>query len=40
MEPYWRTFMGSERELFARYRSRQRADVVVDGTGATPPVVR
>ena len=40
MEPQWRTFMGSERELFARFRSRERADVLADGTGATPPVVR
>jgi uridine kinase len=37
MEPCWRGFMESERELFARYRSRERADVLVDGTGARPP---
>ena len=40
MEPHWRTFMGSEREWFTRHRSRERADVLVDGTGARPPVVR
>ena len=40
MESYWRTFMGSERELFARHRARERADVLVDGTGARPPLVR
>jgi uridine kinase len=40
MEPHWRTFMGAERELFARFRSRERADVLVDGTGVRPPVVR
>ena len=32
--------MADERALFARERIRERADVVVDGTGARPPVVR
>ena len=32
--------MLDERELFARDRIRERADVVVDGTGRRPPVVR
>ena len=36
----WRQFMLDERELFARDRIRERADVVVDGTGTRPPVVR
>ena len=36
----WRQFMLDERELFARDGTRERADVVVDGTGRTPPVVR
>ena len=36
----WRQFMLDERELFARDRIRERADVVVDGTGRRPPVVR
>jgi len=39
MEPFWRTFMGQERELFARHRTQERADVLVDGTGVRPPVV-
>jgi len=40
MEHHWRQFMVDERALFARDRSRERADVLVDGTGARPPVVR
>ncbi len=36
----WRQFMLDERELFARDRIRERADVVVDGTGRAAPVVR
>jgi uridine kinase len=40
MEQHWRQFMVDERELFDRDRSRERADVVVDGTGARPPVLR
>jgi len=39
MQEHWRTFMGDERALFARDRSRERADIVVDGTGRTPPAV-
>ena len=40
MEEHWRQFMADERELFARERTRERADVLVDGTGARAPVVR
>ncbi len=40
MREHWLTFMHDERALFARERIRERADVVVDGTGARPPVVR
>ena len=40
MREQWRQFMVDERELFARDRTRERADVLVDGTGARPPVVR
>jgi uridine kinase len=40
MQDHWRQFVLDERELFARDRTRERADVVVDGTGRTPPVVR
>jgi uridine kinase len=36
----WRQFVLDERELFAREGTRDRADVLVDGTGRTPPVVR
>ena len=36
----WLVFMDDERELFARERTRERADVLVDGTGRRPPVVR
>ena len=36
----WRQFMLDEEELFVRDRIRERADVLVDGTGARPPVVR
>jgi len=39
MQEHWRTFMGDERALFARDRTRERADIVVDGTGRTPPAV-
>jgi uridine kinase len=35
---HWLTFMDDEQELFARERIRERADVVVDGTGSQPPV--
>jgi uridine kinase len=40
MEEHWRTFMSDEQVLFARERTRERADVLVDGTGARAPVVR
>jgi cytidylate kinase len=40
MEQHWRRFMLDERELFDRDRSRERADVLVDGTGARAPVLR
>jgi uridine kinase len=40
MEPEWREFMPAEREIFARDHTLERADVLVDGTGANPPVVR
>ncbi|GAB3262015.1 uridine kinase family protein [Nocardioides dilutus] len=40
LEPEWREFMPAEREIFARDRTFERADVLVDGTGARPPVVR
>jgi uridine kinase len=35
----WLTWMADEARLHARERTRERADVLVDGTGATPPVV-
>jgi uridine kinase len=37
---HWRQFTLDEQLLFARDGSRDRADVVVDGTGSRPPVVR
>jgi uridine kinase len=40
MEEHWRQFMLDERQLFAREGTRERADVVVDGTGRAAPVVR
>jgi len=39
MRDHWLTFMADERALFARDGIRERADVLVDGTGARPPVV-
>jgi uridine kinase len=35
----YQQFMVDERELFTRDRTRERADVLVDGTGASPPVI-
>jgi cytidylate kinase len=35
---HWRTFMLDERALFLRERTRERAHVLVDGTGRVPPV--
>jgi len=40
MRDHWLTFMTDERALFARERTRERADVLVDGTGVHPPVTR
>jgi uridine kinase len=40
MEQHWRQFMVDEEALFAHDRTRERADVVVDGTGARPPELR
>ena len=40
LEDHWRTFMADERTLFARDRIRERADVVVDGTGRSAPTLR
>jgi uridine kinase len=40
METHWRQFMLDERELFARDRIPERADVLVDGSGGSGPVVR
>jgi uridine kinase len=39
MEPQWRQFMRAEAGVFPAHRTRERADVVVDGTGVSPPVV-
>jgi uridine kinase len=39
MQPQWRQFAIDERALFARERTRERADVLVDGTGNRPPVI-
>lgn len=39
LRPQWERFMADEERLFAREHTRERADVVVDGTGATDPVV-
>jgi hypothetical protein len=40
MEPQWRQFMLDEAEVFRGHRTRERADVLVDGTGVRPPVLR
>ena len=40
MREHWLTFMADERALFAAERTRERADVLVDGTGREPPVLR
>lgn len=39
MQEHWRTFMADEVALFARDRTRERADLLVDGTGSRPPTV-
>lgn len=36
----WLHWMAQEDQLFAEERTETRADVLVDGTGATPPVLR
>jgi cytidylate kinase len=40
MSEHWQQFMLDERALFAADRSAERADVLVDGTGSSPPLVR
>lgn len=40
LQEHWRRWTVDEDALFARDRVAERADVVVDGTGLTPPVVR
>ncbi len=40
LRAHWEQFMHDERALFAADRARERADVLVDGTGSRPPVVR
>ena len=37
---HWLAWMAEEEQLFAERRTAERADVVVDGTGAATPVVR
>jgi cytidylate kinase len=39
MRERWLTFMGDEAALFAGDGTRERADVLVDGTGAQGPVI-
>lgn len=39
MEEHWRRFMSEEVDLFAAHRTRERADVIADGTGTTAPRV-
>ena len=38
--PHWKRWMVDEADLFERERPADRADMLVDGTGRTPPVVR
>lgn len=40
MREHWLGFMRDEAQMFAAHRTRERSDVVVDGTGAVAPVVR
>ena len=40
MRSHWLTWMEDEEAVHARERTRERADVLVDGTGATAPVLR
>lgn len=37
---HWLTWMEDEEAVHAREHTRERADVLVDGTGASPPVLR
>ncbi|HET7357644.1 MAG TPA: 4-amino-4-deoxy-L-arabinose transferase [Nocardioidaceae bacterium] len=37
---HWLTWMQDEDAVHARERTRERADILVDGTGGTPPVLR
>ena len=37
--PYWEAWAAAEATLFAEHRTRERADVVVDGTAGGPPYV-
>lgn len=37
---HWLTWMSDEDGVHARERTRERADILVDGTGHTPPVIR
>jgi uridine kinase len=39
MRQHWLTFMDDERALFEREGTRERADVVVDGSGVQLPVI-
>ncbi len=39
VEANWRQFMTDEAAVFTRERTRERADVVVDGTGERPPTI-
>lgn len=38
--PYWVAWAAAEERLFAEQRTRERADLVVDGTGEPPQAVR
>lgn len=40
LQAQWRGWMRDEDELYAREGTAARADIIVDGTGATPPTVR
>ena len=40
MREPWLVFMEDERAVFEQDRTRERADVLVDGTGRRPPQVR
>ena len=37
---HWLPWLEDEEAVYARERTRERADVLVDGTGASPPVLR